>query len=66
MRVRTSRATLEKRKGVRGNKAAGTSQTEPEFAEPIQNITVPAGRKVTLACVVENLNNYRVFPAVVV
>ncbi|XP_075750088.1 lachesin-like isoform X2 [Rhipicephalus microplus] len=46
--------------GIRGNKAAGTSQTEPEFAEPIQNITVPAGRKVTLACVVENLNNYRV------
>ncbi|KAL1431212.1 hypothetical protein MTO96_014593 [Rhipicephalus appendiculatus] len=46
--------------GIRGNKAAGTSQTEPEFAEPIQNITVPAGRKVSLACVVENLNNYRV------
>ncbi|XP_054933250.1 lachesin-like isoform X3 [Dermacentor andersoni] len=46
--------------GIRGNKAAGTSQTEPEFAEPIQNITVPAGRKVTLACVVDNLNNYRV------
>ncbi|XP_075750002.1 lachesin-like isoform X2 [Rhipicephalus microplus] len=46
--------------GIRGNKATGTSQTEPEFAEPIQNITVPAGRKVTLACVVENLNNYRV------
>ncbi|XP_075750043.1 lachesin-like isoform X3 [Rhipicephalus microplus] len=45
---------------IRGNKATGTSQTEPEFAEPIQNITVPAGRKVTLACVVENLNNYRV------
>lgn len=47
--------------GVRSNSSkAAVPQTEPEFAEPIQNITVPAGRKVTLACVVDNLNNYRV------
>ncbi|EEC12553.1 hypothetical protein IscW_ISCW009562 [Ixodes scapularis] len=47
------------REGTRSNPSK-ISQTEPEFAEPIQNITVPAGRKVTLACVVDNLNNYRV------
>lgn len=47
--------------GARGNLSkTGGPQPEPEFAEPIQNITVPAGRKVTLACVVDNLNNYRV------
>ncbi|KAH6938250.1 hypothetical protein HPB50_008297 [Hyalomma asiaticum] len=57
---RRSALALTSTVGIRGNKAAGTSQTEPEFAEPIQNITVPAGRKVTLACVVDNLNNYRV------
>ncbi|KAL3242448.1 hypothetical protein MRX96_021116 [Rhipicephalus microplus] len=37
-----------------------TPHAEPLFAEPIQNITVPVGRKVTLSCVVDNLNNYRV------
>ncbi|XP_023227170.1 lachesin-like [Centruroides sculpturatus] len=33
---------------------------EPSFAEPIPNVTVAAGRDVTLPCVVENLGNYRV------
>nr|XP_042902023.1 neurotrimin [Parasteatoda tepidariorum] len=32
----------------------------PVFAEPIRNITVTAGRNVSLACVVDNLQNYRV------
>ncbi|XP_071037113.1 neurotrimin-like [Parasteatoda tepidariorum] len=34
--------------------------TEPAFAESIPNITVTAGRNVSLTCVVENLQNYRV------
>ncbi|GIY29104.1 hypothetical protein CDAR_556551 [Caerostris darwini] len=33
---------------------------EPEFAEPIPNVTVSAGRDVSLPCVVDNLGTYRV------
>jgi len=40
--------------------AGGTSVEEPEFAEPIENITVPAGREVRLACQVKNLGQHKV------
>ncbi|XP_022256909.1 neurotrimin-like, partial [Limulus polyphemus] len=33
---------------------------EPEFAEPIPNITVSAGRDVSIPCVVDHLGSYRV------
>ena len=39
----------------------GPSETpEPEFSESIENITVPAGREVKLACSVKNLGNHKV------
>ncbi|CAM1298931.1 Uncharacterised protein g2263 [Pycnogonum litorale] len=37
-----------------------TNDVLPQFAEPIQNVTVSAGRDVKLACVVNNLGNYKV------
>lgn len=33
---------------------------EPEFTDIIENITVPAGRNVKLACSVKNLGSYKV------
>lgn len=33
---------------------------DPEFTEIIENITVPAGRNVKLACSVKNLGPYKV------
>lgn len=33
---------------------------EPEFTDVIQNVTVPAGRSVRLACSVKNLGSYKV------
>ena len=33
---------------------------EPEFTDVIENITVPAGRNVKLACSVKNLGTYKV------
>lgn len=33
---------------------------EPEFTEVIENVTVPAGRNVKLACSVKNLGSYKV------
>ncbi|CAL1280602.1 unnamed protein product [Larinioides sclopetarius] len=41
-------------------KAASTDQLVPSFAEPIQNVTVAAGREIVLPCVVDNLGSYRV------
>jgi len=35
---------------------------EPEFSEPIENITVPAGREVKLACSVKSLGPHKVSP----
>ncbi|CAH2102595.1 unnamed protein product [Euphydryas editha] len=32
---------------------------EPEFTDVIQNVTVPAGRSVRLACSVKNLGSYK-------
>ena len=38
-----------------------TAVTEdPEFTDVIENITVPAGRNVKLACSVKNLGSYKV------
>ncbi|GFU42754.1 lachesin [Nephila pilipes] len=37
-----------------------TIAPEPTFAEPIPNITVTAGRNVSLPCIVDNLQKYRV------
>jgi hypothetical protein len=42
------------------------SGSEPEFLEPLQNLTVTAGREVKLQCVVKHLGSYKVskyFPA---
>lgn len=33
---------------------------DPEFTDVIENITVPAGRNVKLACSVKNLGTYKV------
>ena len=33
---------------------------EPEFTDVIENVTVPAGRNVKLACSVKNLGSYKV------
>ncbi|XP_022257736.1 limbic system-associated membrane protein-like, partial [Limulus polyphemus] len=33
---------------------------EPEFAEPVRNVTVAVGRTAQLLCVVDNLSTYRV------
>ncbi|CAG9796683.1 unnamed protein product [Diatraea saccharalis] len=33
---------------------------QPEFAEPITNLTVPVGRDATFQCLVQNLGGYRV------
>jgi hypothetical protein len=35
-------------------------QEDPEFTDVIENITVPAGRNVKLACSVKNLGSYKV------
>lgn len=33
---------------------------EPDFTEPIENITVPVGREAILSCSVQNLGGYKV------
>lgn len=33
---------------------------QPEFAEPLMNLTVPIGRDATFRCLVQNLGGYRV------
>lgn len=33
---------------------------DPEFTDVIENITVPAGRNIKLACSVKNLGTYKV------
>ncbi|TDG43093.1 hypothetical protein AWZ03_010477 [Drosophila navojoa] len=37
----------------------GLVQEDPEFTDVIDNITVPAGRNVKLACSVKNLGSYK-------
>jgi len=41
---------------------AATTETkeDPEFTEQIENVTVPAGRNIKLACSVKNLGTYKV------
>ncbi|XP_042233361.1 protein amalgam-like [Homarus americanus] len=38
----------------------GVADDLPKFVTPIENVTVSVGREARLACVVENLHNYRV------
>ncbi|KAF4527657.1 hypothetical protein B566_EDAN010882 [Ephemera danica] len=38
----------------------GPAQEDPEFTDYIENITVPAGRNVKLACSVKNLGTYKI------
>lgn len=33
---------------------------QPEFAEPLTNLTIPIGRNATFRCLVHNLGGYRV------
>ncbi|CAG9803946.1 unnamed protein product [Chironomus riparius] len=52
-------------KGVSSNSNAIIPSTnviteEPEFTDVIENVTVPAGRNVKLACSVKNLGSYKV------
>lgn len=35
---------------------------DPEFTDVIENVTVPAGRNIKLACSVKNLGSYKVMP----
>ncbi|KYQ60502.1 Lachesin [Trachymyrmex zeteki] len=36
---------------------------EPDFAYPLENVTIPQGRDATFTCVVNNLGGYRVSPS---
>ncbi|CAL4067920.1 unnamed protein product, partial [Meganyctiphanes norvegica] len=36
------------------------AKLEPQFMEPIENVTVVVGREAVLSCVVDNLDDYRV------
>lgn len=45
----------------------GTALPEdPEFTDVIENITVPAGRNIKLACSVKNLGSYKVWPDIII
>ncbi|XP_063227088.1 protein CEPU-1-like [Bacillus rossius redtenbacheri] len=46
--------------GVATPSATTAPAEDPEFVEQIENITVPAGRNVKLACSVKNLGSYKV------
>lgn len=35
---------------------------QPEFSEPIVNLTIPIGRDATFRCLVHHLGGYRVRP----
>ena len=37
-----------------------TTDQEPEFLQPLDNLTVTQGRDVSFTCVVNNLGQYRV------
>lgn len=41
---------------------SGTMGHEPEFLEPLQNVTVTAGRDIKLQCSVRHLGSYKVRP----
>lgn len=40
-----------------------TTEQEPEFLQPLDNLTVTQGRDVSFTCVVNNLGQYRVSTA---
>ena len=40
--------------------AASSSSGLPEFVEDLNNVTVAVGRDATMACMVKNLNDYKV------
>ena len=47
----------------KANFSAGFGQTneqEPEFLQPLDNLTVTQGRDISFTCVVNNLGQYRV------
>lgn len=37
-----------------------TTEPEPEFLQPLDNLTVTQGRDVSFTCVVNNLGQYKV------
>lgn len=37
-----------------------TSDVDPDFNEPIKNVTVPVGREAILSCLVTELGHYKV------
>jgi len=39
----------------------GLMVPEPEFVEPLQNVTATAGRDIKLQCSVKHLGSYKVF-----
>jgi neurotrimin len=39
------------------------SEFQPEFTEPLENLTVPVGRDATFTCIVRGLGGYRVSPS---
>ncbi|XP_076322518.1 lachesin-like isoform X2 [Tachypleus tridentatus] len=41
------------------NKKVNCDETQPSFAEPLPNVTVPVGRDVNIPCIVENLGSNR-------
>lgn len=40
-----------------------TIEQEPEFLQPLDNLTVTQGRDVQFTCVVNNLGQYKVSPS---
>ncbi|KPI94793.1 Lachesin [Papilio xuthus] len=52
---------LSLRQNIRSNICFRESQAfQPEFAEPLSNLTVPIGRDAIFRCLVQNLGGYRV------
>lgn len=38
-----------------------SSEVDPDFSEPIKNVTVPVGREAILSCLVTDLGHFKVF-----
>ncbi|XP_026492675.2 lachesin-like [Vanessa tameamea] len=53
-------ADVDTSTGLGDNTLTNSVVEEPEFTDVIQNMTVPAGRSVRLACSVKNLGSYKV------
>ncbi|XP_014356151.1 lachesin [Papilio machaon] len=53
-------ADVDTSTGLGDNTLTNSVLEEPEFTDVIQNVTVPAGRSVRLACSVKNLGSYKV------